>query len=463
MNGGIHGDKTYVSRGGKRLDLSDRELASIFTEALSRALTDLGDPGPVLILPPDGTRQHSRAGMLTDIACRELEGSGKTASLFGGAGSGWSLGAVMPALGTHTPMTSAEIRDMFPQTPPDKFLSHDWRRDVVELGRIEADWVAGISSGAVAYDWPVQVNRRIRDGGFSLVISIGQVAPHEVVGMANHDKNIFVGIGGKEAIDKSHFLGAAYGMERIIGRVDTPVRALFDEGRRRFGNQLPPVLWVLTVVSLRNDTEAAAAGKARGSPAVRGLFVGFGRDCFERAAALAQEVNVDIPDERIQKAVVYLDPGEYRSTWLGNKAIYRTRMALEDQGELLILAPGLQRFGEDPALDRIIRKHGYRPGAVIKDRISRDEGLAGNLSAAAHLIHGSAEGRFTVRYCPGPGLSRAEIESVGYEWGNYSEAAARYDVQTLRFGWNTLPDGERIFFIVNPALGLWIDGRRLIR
>ncbi|MDR0636182.1 MAG: lactate racemase domain-containing protein [Treponema sp.] len=436
---------TYIAKGGTALDLSDREIDELFSEALAKALAAGAKTGPVLVLPPDITRFHSRAGFLTDIAARNL---------------GERLGAVLPALGTHMPMTEAELRRMFPQTPLEKILVHDWRNDVVELGRLPAEWVEQTSEGAARYDWPVQVNKLLRDGGFSLIVSVGQVVPHEVVGMANHAKNIFVGTGGKEAIDKSHFVGASYGMERMMGRTDTPVRAMFDEGVKRFSNDLAPILWALTVVSARSDAEIAATGKPRGSLAVRGLFVGFGRECFEQAAALAREVNVDILEEPVKKAVVYLESDEFRTTWLGNKAIYRTRMAMADGGELLILAPGLERFGEDKGIDALIRKHGYRPAKVIQDKVLHDSELAGSLSAAAHLIHGSSEGRFTVRYCPGPGLSRAEVESVGFEWGDLNAAFARYDINTLSYGWNTLPDGERVFFVPNPALGLWAEKTR---
>ncbi|MDR2417995.1 MAG: lactate racemase domain-containing protein [Treponema sp.] len=436
---------TYIAKGGTAIDLSDREIDELFAEALAKALEAGTKTGPVLVLPPDITRFHSRAGFLTDIAAREL---------------GERLGAVLPALGTHMPMTEAELRRMFPQTPLEKIFVHDWRNDVVELGRLPAEWVEQASEGAARYDWPVQVNKTLRDGGFSLIVSVGQVVPHEVVGMANHAKNIFVGTGGKEAIDKSHFVGASYGMERMMGRTDTPVRAMFDEGVKRFSKALPPILWALTVVSARNDAEASTAGKPRGSLAVRGLFVGFGRECFEQAAALAREVNVDILDEPVKKAVVYLESDEFRTTWLGNKAIYRTRMAMADGGELLILAPGLERFGEDKGIDALIRKHGYRPAKVIQDKVLHDAELADSLSAAAHLIHGSSEDRFTVRYCPGPGLSRAEIESVGFEWGDLNAAFARYDINTLSYGWNTLPDGERAFFVPNPALGLWAEKTR---
>jgi len=167
-------------------------------------------------------------------------------------------------------------------------------------------------------------------------------------------------------------------------------------------------------------------------------------------------------DEPVRKAVVYLEPDEYRTTWLGNKAIYRTRMVIADGGELVILAPALERFGEDLGVDELIRKHGYRPSAEIVAKTKTDAALGENLGAAAHLIHGSSEGRFTVRYCPGEKLSQKEIESVGFQWGDLSEAMKRYDINKLVSGWNTMPDGERIFYVPNPALGLWAEKKRFM-
>jgi nickel-dependent lactate racemase len=448
-------ENTLLNIGGSVLDVSDIEADALFSQVLAKVCAEAAPVSSALLIPPDITRFYSRAGFLTGIACRELGKRGIAVT-------------VLPALGTHTPLSAVERERMFVGIPESLFRVHDWRNDVVELGRIEGEWIEDATGGAVSYDWPVQVNKLLCDGGFDLVVSLGQVVPHEVTGMANHAKNLLVGAGGKEAIDKSHFAGAAYGIEKTMGRADTPVRAMFDEGLRRYGGKLPPILYVLTVLSARSETEAAAVKdqKSRNfgqSLVLRGLFCGFGRDCFEKAATLSREVNVFLLDEPVQKAVVYLEPDEFRTTWLGNKAVYRTRMAMADGGELLIIAPGLERFGEDPGLDALIRKHGYRPAKVILERLkSADSELADSLSAAAHLIHGSSEGRFTVRYCPGPGISRQEIESVGYEWGDIANATACYDVKKLTPGWNTAvrgafgnTKGERIFFVPNPALGLW--------
>lgn len=409
-----------------------------------QACAEVGKVSSVLLLPPDLTRLHSKAGFFTSLAYRELSKAGISVT-------------VMPALGTHARLGSGEIRKMFPGIPESLFRYHDWRRDIVELGRIENEWVKEATGGALNCDWPVQVNKLLCSGGFDLIVSIGQVVPHEVVGMANHAKNILVGTGGKEAIDKSHFAGAVFGMEKIMGRADTPVRAMFDEGLRRFSGRLPPILYALTVLSAGNKTPLV----------LRGLYCGFGRECFELAASLSAKVNIDFLDSPIKKAVVYLDPGEFGSTWLGNKAVYRTRMAMADGGEILILAPGLKTFGEDPRIDALIRRHGYCGTKAVMEKIESDPQLAGSLSAAAHLIHGSGEGRFTVRYCTDAGcgdctggsLSRQEIEAAGFEWGSLSLAMEHYGVNSLlqkaATGWNTAKDGESFFFVPNPALGLW--------
>lgn len=165
-------------------------------------------------------------------------------------------------------------------------------------------------------------------------------------------------------------------------------------------------------------------------------------------------------DKPLQKAVVYLDEIEFKSTWLGNKAIYRTRMAIQDGGELVVLAPGVDKFGEDKAVDLLIRKYGYRGREYVLDTLKTAPDLAENLSAAAHLIHGSSDGRFKITYCTRH-LSQQEVKGVGFAYLPYEEALKRYPKNKLESGVNTLPDGEEIYYISNPALGLWIAKERL--
>ena len=404
--------------------------AAEMKRGLFLALEKLGERKSVLVVPPDFTRFHSQAGLLTQFVWEYY---------------GDALTAVLPALGTHSPMTSEQIKKMFGDMPPHLFKIHDWRNDVVTLGRVPGEYMCEVTEGALDFDWPVQVNRLLVEGNFDLIISIGQVVPHEVIGMANYNKNIFVGTGGSEAINRSHFVGAVYGMERIMGRADTPVRKLYNYGTDHFGGQLPETVYVQTVIGRDSGS---------GSLAVRGLYVGEDLEVFNTAAELSLKVNFEMLPEPIEKCVVWLDPEEFKSTWLGNKAIYRTRMAMADGGELLVLAPGVKEFGEDGEIDRLIRKYGYFGTDATMRKVEENNDLRENLGAAAHLIHGSSEGRFGITYAAGE-LSREEIESVGFKYADIDEMIRRYDPADLDDGFNTMPDGENIFFISNPAIGLW--------
>src|SRR5215472_2050541 len=413
----------YFAAGSPTTEISQEELrANLFT-----ALDAIGKKKKVLAVPPDITRFYSQAGKLTEYAWQYY---------------GDRLTDVLPAIGTHKAMTDQEIATMFGTTPRSLFRVHDWRNDIVTLGEVPGDFMYEVSEGKLDYTWPAQVNKLLRDGGHDLILSIGQVVPHEVVGMANYNKNIFVGTGGSIGIHRSHFLGAVYGMERMMGRADTPVRRVLNYASDHFAKDLP-IVYVQTVVGKN------AAGKL----ALRGLYIGDDVECFNLAAKLSLEVNFQMLDREINKAVVCLDPHEFRSTWLGNKSVYRTRMALADGAELVVLAPGVHEFGEDGAIDKLIRKYGYCGTPRTLEAVKEDPVLAGNLSAAAHLIHGSSEGRFTIRYCPGH-LTRQEIESVHFQYGDLAQYTAKYNPDTLKDGWNTV-DGEEIFYISNPGLGLW--------
>ncbi len=412
----------HCAAGGVESDLFP-QLQELLVESLAK----LGPRSRVLVVPPDHSRVHSRSGDLTRYAWQYY---------------GDRLQAVLPALGTHAAMQPAQIARMFGAMPQALFRVHNWRTDVETLGEVPAEFIREQSEGKLNYAWPAQVNRLITQGGFDLILSIGQVVPHEVIGMANYNKNILVGTGGRESINRSHYLGAVYGMERIMGRADNPVRNVLNFAADRFLQHLP-IVYFLTVIGRTKDDGLA----------VRGLFIGDDAECFHRAAELSLKVNFEILDAPIRKAVVYLDPHEFHSTWLGNKAVYRTRMALADGAELIILAPGVKGFGEDPAIDALIRKYGYHGTPATLDAVNANADLAGDLSAAAHLIHGSSEGRFTIRWCPGQ-LSKAEVEGVGFEYGDLSTMLTRYSPQILRHGYNRV-DGEEVFFIPNPGLGLW--------
>jgi nickel-dependent lactate racemase len=421
----------YFAKGSENTAFSSDELK----QGLFTALDKLGTRKKVLVVPPDFTRYHSRAGLLTSCAYQYYRER---------------ISDILPALGTHSPMTHDEIERMYEGIPQSLFRVHDWRNDVTTIGVVPGEFISEITDDMLSFSWPAQLNRLIWEGGHDLILSIGQVVPHEVIGMANYNKNLFVGAGGAEGLNKSHFIGAVYGMERLMGRADNPVRKLLNYASDKFIEHLP-VIYVHTVVG--RDTS--------GELLVRGLFIGDDEEVFQRAAELSLKVNITLLDEPLKKVVVYLDPGEYRSTWLGNKSIYRTRMAMANNGELIVIAPGLKEFGEDPKIDELIRKYGYRGTSTILQLTEEHQELRSNLSAAAHLIHGSTEGRFNVTYCPGY-LSEKEIESVNFSYVSLKDILKRYDPDKLADGFNEMLDGETIYYISNPAIGLWAYKERFI-
>ena len=406
--------------------LSNEEIKEALISSLEDGLKN------VLIVPPDFTRFHSNAGLITNMYYHELVNRGVNVD-------------ILPALGTHVAMTKEEVEKMYGDIPYDTFIVHNWREDVIDLGKVPASYISEISEGLWNEDIQVEVNKHIMDEKYDLIISVGQVVPHEVVGMSNHAKNLFVGAGGSKSINSSHMLGAVYGMERMMGKDKTPVRLVYDYGFEHYLKD-KPIIFVQTVTTAEKSTIHT-----------HGLFISKGRKCFEEAVKAAQKYNIDFVDKPFQKCIVYLDPEEFKSTWLGNKAVYRTRMAMADGGELIILAKGVDKFGEDKRIDELIRKYGYNGRIQTLESFQAEEGqdLRDNMSAAAHLIHGSSDGRFSITYAVEK-ISQEEIESVGYKSASYEEMAKKYHLDELQYGYNTI-DGEEIYYIPNPALGLWID------
>jgi nickel-dependent lactate racemase len=414
--------RPLLAVGGSSADISQDELAS-FVRDLGGEIVGAG-ARRVLLVPPDQTRLHSRAGEIVAQLAGLLEGQLEQVD-------------VMPALGTHRPLGPEESRLMFGDAiDPARLLHHRWREDVTTIGELAAEEVDEVLGRPLGLSLPFAVNRSLVDDSYDLVVAVGQVVPHEVAGFGGYTKHVTIGLGGPETIQRSHFFSAVYGIEETLGQVDAPVRQLLDRGFDRFLEQRCRVLFVLTVVEARHDGRV-----------LRGVFAGEGGtrspggDAFRAAVELSAEVNIETVEHPFDRCITYLDPVEYRSTWLGNKAIYRTRLAMADGGELVIVAPGVSRFGEDPVVDELIRRHGYHGREAALEAMGADPELAANLAAVAHLIHGSTEGRFTVTYAPSHELSRADVEGAGFRYLPIDEALERF-----------LPDGVDI---ADPGLGLW--------
>lgn len=420
---------------GKVGEIDREAMLALVRQAADEARKRIApNPKKVLLLPPDITRAHSGAGWITEEFYR----------IFSATAEVW----VMPTLGQHLPHTPEQNRWMFGSIPEERILVHDWRRGCVRLGEVPADYVREVSRGKADWPIPVEVNAQLMDGSWDLIVNIGHVVPHEVLGFANHNKNYFIGLGGKSMICASHMMAACCGIENNLGRLVTPLRACYNRAQEEFMAALPDFFFEV-VMAYGDD----------GALHHIGAFVGDDLDTYFDAARLSRERNITIVPP-LKKVVAVMQGDEFYSTWVANKAIYRTRMAMADGGELVIIAPGLKRFGEQAEVDALIRRYGYCGTPKVME-LWRQEALLQDLThATAHLIHGSSEGRFKITYAPGH-LTEAEVNGVGFGYLPLAEALKRYDPAKLQTGFNVLPDGEEVYFISTPSAGLWSTREKL--
>lgn len=410
-------------------EITSEQLKQLVLKAAQESLIRINkSPKKVLLLPPDITRAHSGAGIITNILYHFFA---PTADVY-----------VMPTLGQHLPHTPEQNQWMFGNIPENKILVHDWKKDGKRIGTIPSGYVEQITEGKANWEIPVNINRLVLEEKWDIILNIGHVVPHEVLGFANHNKNYFIGLGGKEMICASHMAAACYGIENNLGNLITPLRHCYNKAESEYLGHLPDAY--IQVVMKYNS---------QGKLVHSGFYCGNDLDTYMMAAKQSMEENITKVSP-LKKVVAIMQGDEFFSTWVANKAIYRTRKAMADGGELIILAPGLKRFGEQDEVDKIIRKYGYAGTPKVMELWKKNEDLQDLTHATAHLIHGSSEDRFKITYAPGH-LSKEEIESVNFGYMNYPEAIEKYNPSKLNNGFNTLPNGEEIYFISTPSAGLW--------
>ena len=324
----------------------------------------------------------------------------------------------------------------------------DWRNGSKVIGEVPAEFVKEVSNGKADWAIPVSLNKMLLDESWDLIINVGHVVPHEVLGFANHNKNYFIGLGGKYMICASHMMAACCGIENNLGQLITPLRACYNKAQNEYLSDLPDMFFQVVMAYDEN-----------GKLGHTGVYVGDDLDTYLDAARASREQNITIVPP-LKKVVAVMQGDEFYSTWVANKAIYRTRMAMADGGELLIIAPGLERFGEQPEVDELIRKYGYT-GTPNVMKLWKTEPMLQDLThGTAHLIHGSSEGRFKITYAPGH-LTREEVEGVNFAYADYEETIKRYNPEKMKNGFNTMPDGEEVYFISTPSAGLWSTKEKL--
>ncbi len=411
----------------------------IIKVAIKQFLDNLDPPkNRILIIAPNFTLINSVGGEITQILYSFLKDN--------------SIIDIIPASGMHQPLSKENRIKNYGKIPEQVFKIHNWRDSVKNIGQISSEDIKELSNDVLDYTIDVDINQNLLNKEYDHIISIGQVYPHETAGFSNGVKNILYGLGGSDFINKTHFLSAVVGIDNIIGQTQNPIQNLFKYASDSFLKERVKIHYISYVISTNINAESF----------LQGLFFGDAENysrIFSKASKLSYNNNINVISDPLKNILVFLDPQNYSSTWRGNEAIYRTRRALENNGNLVIIAPGLTNFIEDPTLDDLIRKFGYLGKEAILEKVNKSKLLQENLSLAAHLIQGSSENKFKITYCT-KNLSENDFRTVNYNWMNLEGAIKYYQIKKLKRGLNILPDGNEIFYITNPSINLWIARKK---
>ena len=293
----------------------------ILSEAGVKAIIAEGTPAKmfankrVLVLTPDATRTCPLPMMIRAI--QALLGPGAAKLDF------------MVALGTHTPLTEEEILKLYGITAQQKqaqfrsslFLNHRWDRPETfrQIGHLSAAEVAEVSQGRLREKVPIEINQKIYD--YDLVVILGPVFPHEVVGFSGGAKYLFPGISGGAFLHFFHWLGAVMTCRNIIGIKDTPVRQLINRAAEKIDR---PVHCIAMVV----NPEAQLCG----------LYVGDAGQAWSEAADLSSKIHI-VFKKKPYRIVFGRTPRMYDEIWTAGKVMYKLEQVVAEGGKLIIYAP----------------------------------------------------------------------------------------------------------------------------
>jgi len=303
-----------ASVGGPDSVLTPDEVREFVAERLGEI--DL-DGRSLLLIVPDGTRSVPLPLLM--------------AALHDAAHGRVSRITVLVALGTHAPMSEADLARhlgyepgaLDATYPGTTVLNHEWweERTFVSVGTIAADRLAELSEGRLVRDVDVRLNKAVIEHDVTVIV--GPVFPHEVVGFSGGNKYLFPGIAVKDVIDVSHWLGALISSAEIIGTKGiTPVRALINEAAAL----VPGERFALCVVAQSGSGALHAA--AFGSP----------EGAWAAAADVSAETHVTYLDAPVRR-VLSIVPEKYEDMWTGAKGFYKVEPVVADGGEVVLYAP----------------------------------------------------------------------------------------------------------------------------
>lgn len=320
----------------------------------------------VLVIIPDATRT-APLPLLFDALHGRLRGSVTRLD-------------ILVALGTHPPMSDAQICQLLGIQEQERgrlfyqlgLFNHQWDRPdrLTTIGTLTKEDTAEISGGLLSLEVPVQINSRIQD--YDVLLVLGPVFPHEVVGFSGGNKYFFPGIGGPEILNFFHWLGALITNVGIIGVKDTPVRRVVD----RAAAMIPKTRRAITFV-------VASDGN------LHGLFYGTPESAWTEAADLSNQVHIKRYPKPFRQ-VLSCAPPMYDELWVAGKCMYKLEPVVADGGELIIYAPHLHEISVTHG--RLIEEVGYH----VRDYFTKQWDRFKNYpwGVLAHSTHVRGSGTF---------------------------------------------------------------------
>jgi len=318
----------------------------------------------VLLIVPDGTRTCPLDVMFTGV--------------FDQIGSATAALDVMIALGTHQPMSEEAICERLGITMQQRhtaystvrFFNHAWddKAALRNIGKITIEESRELSGGLLAEEVPVEVNTRVFD--YDLLLIIGPVFPHEVVGFSGGNKYIFPGVSGPVVLNYFHWLGALVTNPMTIGNKWTPIRKVVDRAAS------------LVSVPKRCFCMVVTPGDPAHGGGLAALSFGDPVGAWDAASDVSRRVHITYK-ERPFHTVLSCAPKMYDEMWVGGKCMYKLEPVVADGGELIIYAPHIHELSVTHG--RYIREIGYH----CRDYFTGQPGRFDNIprGVIAHSTH----------------------------------------------------------------------------
>jgi nickel-dependent lactate racemase len=315
----------------------------------------------VLVLTPDATRTCPLPMMVRSV--QEVIGKRSARLDF------------MVALGTHTPLARKHILDLYGIDGCEKmfsgsdFFNHEWGRpeSFAQIGTFSQKEVEALSEGRLSEEVPIVINGKILE--YDLILIVGPVFPHEVVGYSGGAKYLFPGISGGDFLHFFHWLGAVITCKKIIGIKDTPVRRAIDKAM----NKVPVHVHCLAMV-------------VNPGAQLCGLYVGEVREAWSKAADLSSRVHV-VTKKKPFKVVLGRAPVMYDEIWTAGKVMYKLEQVVADQGTLIIYGPHIQEISRTWGKD--IEKIGYHTRDYFLAQMDRFRDIPRGVLAHSTHVRGT--------------------------------------------------------------------------